>query len=146
MTCLFDDVNVCVICCRVGPECQGEGSAEHLLHVLSSDRLSHRHTQQAPAWNSTGQLPRQRTGNTHTRTNAHTHAQCIYSLQINTENTRTLIIIKSNSLYNMLDTHAQFEVVIHKNNRVYSCVFVCVCFQLWQGMIPGGQSSSTTEE
>ncbi|MEQ2224454.1 hypothetical protein ILYODFUR_007614, partial [Ilyodon furcidens] len=44
-----------------GPECQGESAAKHLVHVLRSDRFSHRHTQQAAAWNCAGQLPWQRT-------------------------------------------------------------------------------------
>lgn len=69
-------------CWLPGPECQGESSAEHLRHVFSSDRLSHSHTQQAPPWNSTVQLPRQHTGNTHTQCSVcflvHTHINIIY--------------------------------------------------------------------
>lgn len=49
-------------CRRAGPECQGQGVAQHLVHVLRSDRLGNGHPQQAPARDRSRLVPRKRTG------------------------------------------------------------------------------------
>lgn len=117
----YDDGDNMQVCQLAGPECQGESSAEHLHHVLGSDRFGHSHTQQAPAWNSTVQLPWQCTGNTHTLA--------------------ALIIIKQISWSPVLSlfpgvhtgnhTHIQYTLTLKLRLSVLLCVFIFSCGRGW---------------